>query len=145
MNLLRKLCKSQSGASIVEFAIVAPFLIFLAIGLIEVGRYMYIGILAAHAAEAGAQYATQSTTQPSDVNLTAAVDADGGGLTWKVHGTQFCELSGIVVNCPTTPTTGYAYYVTVHVSANFNSLLQYPGIPNTLEVTSQSTMRVASI
>ena len=37
----------------VEFALLAPVFIFMMIGVIEVSRYMYFGIVAAHAARAG--------------------------------------------------------------------------------------------
>lgn len=145
MNPLRRLFKSQSGTSIIEFAIVAPFLILLVIGLIEFGRYMYFGILAAHAAEAGAQYAAQNTTNMNNQSgITSAVDGDGGSLTWTVHPNVFCEQVGAAVTCPVSPNSNFTYYVTVKVTGTFSSLLNYPGVPNQLNVFAQTTMRVSS-
>ncbi len=64
---LRRALRSERGTSIVEFAILAPVLIFLVIGVIEIGRYMYFGIVAAHMAESGARYGAQSLGTAADV------------------------------------------------------------------------------
>ena len=53
---MQQLIRSERGTSMVEFALLAPVLILLVVGLIEVGRYTYFGILAAHAAETAARY-----------------------------------------------------------------------------------------
>ncbi len=50
----------------VEFAILAPVFVFLLIGLIEVGRFAFFGILAANAARAGAQYGAQTLSTAAD-------------------------------------------------------------------------------
>ena len=83
--MLRKLFRAQSGAAIVEFALVAPVLIFLVIGLIEIGRFMFFGIVAAHAAEAGAQYASQSLANAYNGDgITSAANADSSSTSWTV-------------------------------------------------------------
>ena len=46
----RTLVRCESGTSLVEFAIVLPFLALLLIGLIDFGRYTYDAVLAANAA-----------------------------------------------------------------------------------------------
>jgi Flp pilus assembly protein TadG len=146
----RKLFRSQSGAAIVEFALIAPVLISLVIGLIEIGRYMYIGIVAAHAAEAGAVYAAQSiATSQNGTAITSAVNSDSSNVTWThVTPTPYCSQNGSVVSCPTTANTtldtsnGLVYYVTVKVTGTYNSLLNYPGIPTGIPVTASATMRV---
>ncbi len=146
----RKLLRSQSGAAIVEFAIVAPVLIFLVIGLIEIGRYMYFGIVAAHAAEAGAVYASQTIATSRDLDGTkSAVSSDSSSITWTtVAPVPYCSQSGATVACPTTNNTtldtsnGLVYYVTVKVQGTLNTLLNYPGIPNGIPLTASATMRV---
>jgi Flp pilus assembly protein TadG len=146
----RKLLRSQSGAAIVEFALIAPVLISLVIGLIEIGRYTYIGIVAAHAAEAGAVYASQSiATSQNSSGTQSAVSADSSNITWAhVTPTPYCSQNGTVVTCPTTANTtldtsnGLVYYVTVKVTGTYYSLLNYPGIPTGIPVTASATMRV---
>jgi len=141
MTLLRKLIRSQSGAAMVEFAVVLPFLALLTIGLIEVGRYTYFGILAAHAAEAAAQFGSQSlATSTNNSGMTAAANGDASGATWIVSPIQYCPKSGSTV---TACAAGSTYYVKVVVSGVFHPLLRYPGIPNVLNVSASSIMRVA--
>jgi Flp pilus assembly protein TadG len=153
MNLMRKLRRSQSGAAMVEFAIALPFLVFLMIGVIEVGRYMYFGILAAHAAEAAAEYGSQTLATAADITgMKNAASADSASLTTLVaspaplclqtSSTQTGSTSSPVA-CPTgTPPTGTIEYVQVNVTGTFHSLLNYPGMPNSLPVSASTTMRV---
>ena len=47
---------SESGQSLVELALLTPLLLLLALGVIEVGRYTYIGIVVGNAARAGASF-----------------------------------------------------------------------------------------
>ena len=45
VGTMRNFWRSQSGASLVEFAILAPVMLVLLVGLIEVGRYTFFAIL----------------------------------------------------------------------------------------------------
>lgn len=49
--------RSEAGQSLLEVALVTAFVLLpLALGVIEMGRYMYIGVLLGNAARAGAAY-----------------------------------------------------------------------------------------
>jgi Flp pilus assembly protein TadG len=147
-----KLLRSQSGAAMVEFAIALPFLVFMVIGVVEVGRYMYFGILAAHAAEAAAEYGSQTLATAADTTgIKNAASADSAGLsTFLASPAPLClQTSGETgstpapVTCPTgTPPAGTIEYVQVTVTGTFHSLLNYPGMPNSLPVTASTTMRI---
>ena len=141
---LRRALRSERGASIVEFAILAPVLIFLVIGVIEIGRYMYFGIVAAHMAESGARYGAQTLGTAADsTGMQNAALADGAGLVWHVQPTKSCSQAGSVVGCPlATPGPGTIYYVKVVVTATFTPLLNYPGIPSSIPVSSTAMVRV---
>jgi Flp pilus assembly protein TadG len=150
---VRKLLRSQAGTSMVEFALVAPVLIFLLIGLIEVGRYTYFGILAANAARAGVQYGAQSLNTAQDkTGMANAAVADAQGLAnWTatnggVTAQYLCSQNGAVAaSCGTaTPAPGTVYYVKVTVTGTFKSLLNYPGIPNGVPISATAMMRVIS-
>ncbi len=71
--MIRRFLRADRGAAIIEFAIVTPVLIALLLGTIEVGRYTYMGIVAAHAAHAAVQYAAQNPT--TALNVTAIKNA----------------------------------------------------------------------
>ena len=64
-----RLLRDQAGSALVEMSILAPFLILLAVGTVDVGRGMYDGILVGNSARAGAQYGAQ--------NLRFAMDGAG--------------------------------------------------------------------
>jgi len=73
---------SQSGQALVEFAIVLPMLLILALGVIEIGRYAYIAILIGNAARAGAAFGSQSNQQSNDATgIQNAAQYDFAGST----------------------------------------------------------------
>ncbi|MGC1905812.1 MAG: TadE/TadG family type IV pilus assembly protein, partial [Candidatus Acidiferrum sp.] len=54
-----KILSTRSGQTVVELALLLPFLLMLVIGVTEIGRYAYYDILVANAARAGAAYGAQ--------------------------------------------------------------------------------------
>jgi Flp pilus assembly protein TadG len=142
-----RFARCQSGTSMVEFALVLPVFLFLLIGMVETGRYMYLAILASHAARAGAQYGAQSNFTASDTaGMANAAVQDGQGLAnWKVTPKIFCMNNGVLTTCPTgQPGSTIAYYVQVQVTGMFTSLLNYPGVPTNIPITSTAVMRLGS-
>lgn len=134
-----------SGQTVLELALLLPLLLLLLVGVIEIGRYAYFDILVSNAARAGAQYGAQSLIQAADVNgIKTAAQNDGLG-TMTITTTQQCGCAaGTLGGCP----TGGAclqplVYVQVTASEKFNSLFSYPGLPNSLTLTSTVTMRVS--
>src|SRR5215471_11655962 len=95
--------RSQSGASLLEFALLLPVLLLLLLGVIEIGRYAYVGILVGNAARAGAAYGVQSNAQSVDtVGITNAAINDfmsngqGSSLTVTSAVMCGCDSSGTV-------------------------------------------------
>ena len=144
----------ERGTSAVEFALCLPVLVFLMIGIIEIGRFTYFSILAAHAARAGVQYAAQNLSTAMDAstngpNTTAAAVQDGQQLAnWKVKASVMCTVNNVSAPCPANNTGAVSpnnfYYVQVQVSGTFNSLLKYPGIPQQIPVSGSAIMRVGN-
>lgn len=151
--MIRKLFRSQSGASLVEFALLAPVMIFLLVGIVEIGRYTFFAILAANAARAGAQYgSTNLTTAADSTGMISAAEQDGQNLSqWPkdTTATSLCSVNGAapakcVLSSSGQPPSGTIYYVQVVVTGTFNTLLHYPGIPTGVPITGSATMRVVS-
>jgi len=146
--------RAESGAALVECAVAAPVILFLLIGLIEIGRFAFFSILAANAARAGAQYGAQDLTTAFDsVGIQNAAVQDGQSLSnWSAPGAgvtvqQLCAVNGgTPAPCATSGTPGppqnTIYYIQVQVTGVFNSLLNYPGIPNSIPISGSSMMRV---
>lgn len=142
--MMRRFSHSERGTALVEFALVAPVLIFLLIGLIEVGRYMYFGILVTHSARAALQYQTRDLITVADT--TGAQNAglqDAPNVALTVTPSYYCALNGSLVSC-LSGGSGIVYFAKVQVSGTFHSLLNYPGIPNSVPVSATAVMRVTN-
>jgi Flp pilus assembly protein TadG len=143
----RTLGESESGASLVEFALMLPVLALLLIGLIDIGRGTYYSILAASAARAGAQYGAQYLWTANDSSgITAAVAADAPGITWTASPQLLCSVGGgAPVSCGSgTGSSNVVYYVKVQVNGSFSTLIRYPGLPSSIAVGGLSMMRVVT-
>jgi Flp pilus assembly protein TadG len=145
------LCRSEDGASLVEFAIAAPAMIVLMAGTIVFGQWMYFGILASNAARAGTQYGSQNLTtaaNASGMQSAALQDAQNlSGLTATPH--CYYISGSTTTTCPSLPTTstpppGAIYYVEVDTTGRYSPIVKYPGIPANVTVSGKSIMRVAN-
>lgn len=163
MRRVAGLLRSQSGQAMLELAIVTPLLLLLSIGVIELGRYAYIGILVGNAARAGADYGAQSLAQSVDTvgiqtaadndfqsngqpvsNLTVtsstACGCDNGGTTTA----QTCTVAN-ANSCTAVSKQVWVVTVTVTASGTFSPMFRYPGLPSSINMSSTSTMRVAQV
>jgi len=141
--------RADSGSAFLEMALLTPLLVTLLIGVIELGRYAYFSILVANAARAGAQYGAQNLGTAADTTgIKNAASQDGQSLAaLTISSAQKCGCTGSTLSgtCPATNCTSPAHplvYVKVTVTATFNSLFNYPGIPKTISLSSTDTMRV---
>ena len=152
--MTRRLLRGENGAGAIEFALIAPFLVLVFMGVIELGRYAYFSILASHAAREAAAYGTENTTTAMDfAGMQRAAVVDAGGLTaWTTSGQgaitsqTLCSVNGGALStCAvsgSSPPTNTVYYVSVTVTGRFNTLIHYPGLPDQVWVSGSSTMRV---
>lgn len=143
--------KSERGTSLIEFAVMAPVFLFMLVGIIEVGRYTYYGIVAAHAARAGVQYGSQNlvtaASPPNGAIENAAMADAGSPAGWHATHSIVCTNTVSQVSCPTVASmaaSNLVYYVQVQVTGTVTSLLQYPGIPRQSSVSASAMMRVGS-
>jgi len=148
--MMRAARRAEDGSALVELAVLAPVLIFMLVGLIEIGRYMYFGILATHAARAGVQYAAQTNITAVDgTGTTNAAAQDAAGLpNMQVTRTIVCALDGVVTTCPSSSVASgsqdLVYYVQVQVTSTLTPILRYPGIPTNVPVTATAMMVIGS-
>lgn len=70
----REYFRSESGQSLVELALLTPLLLLLALGVIEMGRYAYIGIVVGNAARAGASYGVVRPGDSAGITTAACND-----------------------------------------------------------------------
>jgi Flp pilus assembly protein TadG len=153
---------SPSGQSLLEVALLTPMLLALLLGAIELGRYAYISILVGNAARAGAAYGAQNLVLSMDAGgiVTAAKNdfQNNGQTTSKLTVSSStscgCDSNGTVTlasSCSThdnstAGTCGSGHWVvmvSVTASGSFTPIFNYPGIPNSLNVSNTATLRVA--
>jgi Flp pilus assembly protein TadG len=145
-----RLVAAEGGTSLVEFALVAPVLVFLLVGVVEVGRYTTFAVMAANAARAGAQYGAQNLTTALDKSgMSAAALKDAQNLpSFSAPANYLCSINGAALTtCPSNANgspQNTVYYVQVQVTGTFKSMLNYPGIPNSIPISGSATMRVTS-
>ena len=161
-----KRCKSfvkqpQSGQALVEVGLLLPMLVLLLLGVVELGRYSYVGILVANAARAGTSYGTQTLSQSVDTGgITTAARND-----FKTNGqnpTNLAVTSTVSCGCDSggtvsafvctgtgagTCATGSHWVVQLSVTASgtFNAVFNSSFFPTTITVTRTSAMRVRPV
>lgn len=77
--------KSKSeGQSLVEFALLLPIIMLLMLGVLEIGRAIFITIKVTNGATAGAVYASQNPTAAENSQaITTAVTCDINAVTFR--------------------------------------------------------------
>ena len=155
--------RSQSGQAMIELALVTPLLLLLSLGVIELGRYAYIGILVGNAARAGADYGAQSLAQSTDtVGIQTAADNDFqsngqqvSNLTVTSSTACGCDSGGTTTaqtctvvsanSCTSVATQVWVVTVSVTASGTFSPMFTYPGLPGSITISRTSTLRVAQV
>lgn len=147
---------SESGQSLMEFALLTPLLAVLLLGVVDMGRYAYISILVGNAARAGVAYGTQTHITAHDTaGIIAAADNDFQNNGQSVSNLNVssayacgCDNGGtitVLLGCTTgSCPIGQHEVVSLQVTASgtFNALFGYPGIPKSISVSRTATMRV---
>lgn len=136
------------GASAIEFAIIAPVIILMAIGVIDLGMGFYRKMQVESAAQAGAQYAMVHGSDTSSITTAVVSATSFSGVTATPTPSQFCGCAssiGIIsaaCNTPCSSGSTPGIYVTVFAQGTYATLLPYPGIPSDFNLTAQSTVRI---
>ena len=127
---------------------VFPFLLILAVGVIDYTRVFSTAITVASAAKAGAQYGAQSTTTSGDtaqIHQAGRLDA-GASAQLSLSSSRVCRCSdGVTVNCVTGSCGSYGaprVYVAVTASKSVATLIKYPGLPASIPLSRTATLRV---
>jgi Flp pilus assembly protein TadG len=148
MTIGRALGSSERGQALAEMALIAPLLLFLLVGLVEVGRYANFSILVSNAARAGVQYGAQNLVTAADnVGMQNAATADANlGAVMTATGSHLCKCSdGSASTClPTDCASSHRLvYVQVDTVATFTSMLHVANIVPSLQIRGHAVMRAA--
>jgi hypothetical protein len=141
---------SEAGQSLLELALLAPMLLLMLVGTIEIGRFAYFAIEATGAARAGAQYGMQSLTDSKDIaGIQLAATHDAPDLPQlNVTASDLCACSNDpsrYIGCPAQRCgAGHpVVFLQVDTTVQVPSLFRYPGLPSTFTASGTAIMRVA--
>jgi Flp pilus assembly protein TadG len=141
--------RGEEGTSLVELAILAPMFLLLLVGAIDFGRAYYLSVELAGAAHAAALYGSENPTDTAGMKTTAeddAPDVPDLSVGTPTYGCECADGSGYSANCQTAPTcasNNEVYRVNVTVTATYNTLLPWPGIPSSMSFSSTASIRSA--
>jgi Flp pilus assembly protein TadG len=147
------LCRGRSprtkrGTVALEFAFVAPVLLILLVGIVEIGNGVYEAMQVQNAAEAGALYVAKHGWNSAAISA-AVTNATGlSGVTASPAPSQFCGCPSAgavtVVICTGTCVGGTAVSSYVRINAAFahTAILSYPGIAAPATLTGTAIVRV---
>ncbi|HVN27858.1 MAG TPA: TadE/TadG family type IV pilus assembly protein [Candidatus Binataceae bacterium] len=138
------------GQAAVELALVSPVLGLLLLGTADFARAFYFNQEVVAAARAGAQYGCQSVTTAADTSgIQAAALANGVNVSGLSASSSVCTCQSPAPTGETSCGTGYcnganstATYVTVTTTATFRTLVHYPGVPQTANLSGTAIMQV---
>lgn len=125
----------RRGAAAVEFALLAPILLFLFVIVLDFGRIFFYSQTVENAARAGALYLSDDATVARSpyANVTAAALADASNLS----------PAPTVSSSTGTDADGHGY-VRVTVTWTFRLVTRLPGVPATMNLARTVQMRKVS-
>jgi Flp pilus assembly protein TadG len=137
---------SEQGTSLIETALVLPFMVLMLVGAFDFGQAYYAAIEVASAAEAGAVYGLSNVTNLAGMRTAAKADAaDLTNLTAvATYGCECSDGSAVTASCTSSPKTcayNVVNYVQVVASSTFTPTVRYPGIPTSFQLSSTARFR----
>ena len=130
------------GSSLVEATLIAPWFLFLIVGVVDMGFYSYDMIAVENAARVAAEYTSQSSTVQADqAGACGLVLAEMSAV--PNHGVSPCTALPLIVTA--TAVNGPDLNPATRVSVRYrsSSLIPIPGLlEGRLDITRTAEMRV---
>jgi len=144
-NQFKRFSRCDRGASAVELAIIASFLVILLLNVFDIGLYMFHKMEVTSSARAGAQYALVDMTNATPALITSVVQnaTNLTGLNVTVTDDSCgCSDGGNLFTCGTSTcgggTTGRIQHYT-QINADYtHTWIFYPG---TISIIASNTIR----
>lgn len=145
--LLKRVCRAEEGASLIEVAVMMPVLVFLLIGVVDISQAYYYSVVVSDAAEAGAFYGMTNSSDIAGMKAAAAIDApslQGGINSSATYGCECADGTGVAPLCALPPTScsgAYVHYVSVSTSWTYTPIVPYPGLRSSYVLQGLAMMR----
>lgn len=149
---LARLTRATNGVSVLEFALVAPFLTVLLMGLLDFGMAFWHQIEVGSAAGAGAEYAAihgwnqnaiaNAVTSATSFAAVSASPAPSEVCGCAEPGTGIVQQGAppCTMNCPDGSAAGT--YAIVSAQAQYRTVLPYPGLADPLTLSAAAIARL---
>lgn len=116
MKSLRSRLRSQKGQSLIELSLIAPLMVFLAFGAIEVGQVISTQLTMTHTSREGANLISRGTPATQALAAIIAASSDTFKSTnkanWKIiYSKVVQDTSPGVPPCPNPPSTPCTYKI----------------------------------
>jgi len=143
----RRFIAREDGVVSIEFAFTAIFMVALAVGAFDFGRYAFEVNRVESAARAGTQNAIRSASAAADtdtVEAAARKDLSGYADEYTISARRYCVCAGTEVSCTSNCADGvYApMYSEVSVIGQYDFLFSYPSVQDPARVAAVSRLRV---
>ena len=149
---LARLAAARQGVSTIEFAVVAPVIALLVIGMIDFGMGLWEEMQVSNAAQAGAAYASinswNATVSQIETAVTSATSLSGlspSPAPSTVCGCPTSTGSALTqVTCGTTCADGSVagHYWIINAEASYSTILPYPGLSNPMTLSATTYARL---
>jgi Flp pilus assembly protein TadG len=147
---LKRFWSDQNGSSFVETAILVPVLLLICCGTMDFARIVYAGIEIANASRAGVQYGALTPGNSGDTAGMAqaatddAADLGLSNVTATARNFCSCNTGTTEVPCNSSATCGTtpSGYVSVTTNYTFNTVVHWPGVPQSIVLARTAQMRV---
>ena len=120
----------QRGVSIVEFAIIAPLLLTMTVGVIDFARMFYV--------RQGLEYATEEAARYFMLNPSAATGTVTTELRGKMPGTMGPSVNVAYADTPNCNAKSTVTCTTITATYSFSFVVGYLGAAKTLRATAQA-------
>ena len=126
-RLARELSASKQGLALVETALIAPFLILLITGIVDLAMYGAALLKAQQAVNRGLEMSMMGGTSIPATDIQSEAAAQAGVATSNVVVTQTLECAGAAATWGSTCATGLeaAAYTRIQLSTTYHPVLAF--------------------
>lgn len=145
---LRRLIRGTRGQSLAELALLLPVLLLLVLGAIDFGRLYFAYVSVTNASRNAAQYGSFNTIRASDEDCT---DGNCLRLAAIADTSNLLNTSATNPDVTTEPCSAGSLddqgreCVRITVTYTFETLVPWPGLPNSIDMSRTVQMRVAEL
>ena len=148
VTFFRKRRRREAGSAAIEFGLLAPFLVLLVVGTVEIGSSVYQAMQAQNAAEAGAVYASKYGFDTAGI-ANSVINATGAAsIAANPAPTSFCgcpTAAGISeMDCSSACAEGGApgQYLRINAQITHAPLVSLSGLVTPVTISGQAIVRI---